>query len=78
MSTDARGAEWDATIGVRLNCATCSRALVDICDTSMITPRSLRRCTACWPIGDRPSRASVESLKNGSGRDESDQALLPM
>ncbi|MNG03189.1 hypothetical protein D3C81_1395930 [compost metagenome] len=77
MSTRARGAEWEATIGVRLSCATCSRALVDICDTSMITPRSLRRCTACLPMSDSPPKASRESLKNGSGRDESAQALLP-
>ncbi|MNP76053.1 hypothetical protein D3C76_1732200 [compost metagenome] len=77
MSTRARGAECEATIGVRLRRATCSRALVDICDTSMITPRSLRRCTACLPMSERPPRASRESLKNGSGLDESAQALLP-
>ncbi|MNR12763.1 hypothetical protein D3C85_1291360 [compost metagenome] len=77
MSTMARGTEWEATSGVRLRCATCSSALADICETSMITPRSLSRCTACLPMSDRPSRASGESLKNGSGREESAQALLP-
>ena len=76
--TEALGAEWEATMGVRLSWATCSRAVVDICDTSMITPRSFRRCTACLPMGERPPRASGESLKNGSGREESAQLLLPM
>ena len=77
MSTRARGAECEATMGARLRAATCSRALVDICETSMITPRSLSRSTACLPSGERPPRASGESLKKGSGREESAQSLLP-
>ncbi|MNV94912.1 hypothetical protein D3C71_1897520 [compost metagenome] len=78
MSTSARGTECEATSGARLSWLACSRAGLDICDTSMITPRSLSRCTACWPISDRPPRASGESLRNGRGREESAQALLPM
>ncbi|MNR57057.1 hypothetical protein D3C85_1777570 [compost metagenome] len=77
MSTIARGAECEATTGARLRATAWASALLDICDTSMITPRSFSRCTARLPSGDRPSRASAVSLKNGSGRDESAQLLLP-
>ncbi len=77
MSTSARGAECEATMGVRLSSLTWCSALLDICDTSMITPRSLRRCTACLPICDRPPSASGVSLRKGRGREESAQLLLP-
>ncbi|MNE28392.1 hypothetical protein D3C80_1218310 [compost metagenome] len=76
MSTRPRTAEWEAMTGARVRRVTSSTALRDICETSITTPSSLRRCTAWRPRSERPPRASGVSLKKGMGREESDQSLL--
>ena len=71
MSTRARTAECEAITGARDSASTSAVAASDSCETSRITPRSLRRGTSARPSGERPPQSVAPSPFFGSGREES-------